>query len=308
MILPPTPENLAKAAMFLRRGGLVVMPTETVYGLAADATNPEAIHRVYMAKGRPSDNPLIVHIAYWDQLETVAGRLSAVAKRLSEAFWPGPLTLVLPKHPGLPPGVTAGLDTVAVRMPSHRVALSLIEEVDRPLAAPSANRFMGLSPTRAEHVDPLLAEIILDGGPCQVGLESTVVDCTGDQPLLLRPGGITRGELEAGAGVSIGHAATAGRRRSPGLYARHYAPRARVELVDLLEPGMPGLSFEESGEKVIKMPEDPRAYGAALYDALWRLDEAEVGVIYVERPPDTPDWEAVRDRLTKASHPASDER
>jgi len=304
-IVEPSTENIRRAAEILRMGGLIIMPTETVYGVAADMTNPEAVKKVYEVKGRPRENPLIVHIASHDQIPSLVSHWSADAESLAKRFWPGPLTLVVGKSALVPPEVTADLDTVAIRMPNHPVARMLLQTAGVPIVAPSANRFMQLSATRADHIDPELADkvdLILDGGPCQVGLESTVVNCSQEPPIILRPGGVTRAEIQAAIGMPLGALPPGGPKRSPGMYPRHYAPKAPVILVELLEPGQAGLTFEESsGDDQIRMPLDPIAYGATLYDALHTLDQTEPEAIFVELPPETPDWEAVLDRLKRAA-------
>ena len=303
-VIPPTPANIAAAARVIQEGGAVVMPTETVYGLACNALDDEAVSRVYEIKGRPAENPLIVHVATFEELGRVAVVESPVVKLLADKFWPGPMTLVLKKAPGVPYVTTAGLDTVAVRIPSHPVARELILASKLPIAAPSENVFMGLSPTRAEDLDPEIqveVDIILDGGPCEYGLESTVIDLTGLNPVILRPGAVTRASIQALIGRPLGDIPPASTRRSPGLYPRHYAPRALLRLVDGLGDDDSGLTFAESKhEHQVKMPRDPRAYAAILYSALKRLDTDGVEVILVERPPDGPDWEAVNDRLRRA--------
>ncbi len=304
-ILTPTPEAIQTAARTIRQGGVVVIPTETVYGIACDALNKDAVMRVFEVKGRPSDNPLIVHISEWDMLDMVAQDIPPLAKKFAEKYWPGPLTLVLPKRPEVPLETTGGLNSVAVRMPRHRVALDVIRQAERPIAAPSANVFMALSPTRAQDIDPEIlveVDVILDGGPCEVGLESTVLDLTDDTPRILRPGAITRADIQAITGRPLGLNPPPDVRKSPGMYRRHYAPNARVVLVDSLTEGQIGLSFEEpANPQQIKMPDDPIAYGAVLYTALRRLDKPETDTIFVQEPPDEPQWEAVLDRLRKAS-------
>ncbi len=305
-VAAPTPLNIQRAADAILAGELVCMPTETVYGIAADATNPEAIRKIFAVKGRPSENPLIVHISDFVQLEDVVAEWPQAADILANRFWPGPLTLVLKKSELVPDEVTGGLDTVAVRMPDHPVALELIEMAGVPLAAPSANRFMQLSPTRAENVDDAIASqvaMILDGGPCRVGLESTVVDVTVRPPRILRPGGISRGDIQAALGRPLGQLPSDSVRRAPGQYARHYSPRAPVQIVDTLASDMVGIGFNEPlNSRQIKMPRDPRIFASALYAALHKLDLSGPKVIYVEAPPsDDPAWEAVRDRLLKAS-------
>ncbi len=304
--LPPTPEAVAEAAMAIRNGELVVMPTETVYGLAADAFNADAVARIFVAKGRPVGNPLIVHVDSTDQLALLASRVPEVARRLAERFWPGPLTLVVPKHTDLPSAVTGGLDTVAVRMPDHGVALALIAMAGTPVAAPSANRYMHLSPTKIEHIDDIVATaaaIGLNGGPCPVGVESTVVDTTCDPPRLLRPGGVSRGDIQAALGAPLAGAPPSGPNRSPGMNSRHYAPVSPLVIVAALAADQPGLCLAKSaGKHQVRMPDDPGAYAANLYDVLHALDRS-AEVLYVAAPPDTPEWEAVWDRLRRASAP-----
>lgn len=304
-VVPATLKNIGLAAEALKNGKLVVMPTETVYGLAADATNKAAIKKIFSAKERPTDNPLIIHIADLDQVNLVAREFPKAAQLLAERFWPGPLTLVLPKSDNVDTDVTGGLDTVAIRMPAHPVALSLIRKAGIPVAAPSANRFMKLSPTRAEHVDSVLArkvEMVLDGGPSKIGVESTVVDCTHETPRILRPGGVSRGDIEACLGAPLGTMPPDGTRRSPGLYPRHYAPKAPLKLVESLTDKMAGLTFEQPlNPKQIKMPRSAAAYSSVLYDNLHKLDRMKVAKIYVQEPPEGQEWEAIRDRLQKAS-------
>ncbi len=303
-ILPPRVANIAAAAKVLQEGGLVIMPTETVYGLAGNALDERAVAKIFAIKGRPTENPLIVHIHELGMLESLASDVPPHALRLAERFWPGPLTLVLQKAEKVPSSVTGGLDTVAIRMPAHPVALSLIKRANLPIAAPSANPFMGLSPTRIEHLDPKITrevEIALDGGPARVGVESTVVDCTEGMIRILRPGGVSRALIEAALGAPLAAPPQQGH-RSPGMYARHYAPRAVLKLVDGLGPNQPGLTLDApQTARQIKMPRDPKAYSASLYDALHRLDRLRVKTIYVQQPPSEPEWEAVLDRLTKAS-------
>lgn len=236
----PDPEALGPAAALIRQGGIVAFPTETVYGLGADATNAAAVNRIFEAKGRPSDNPLIVHVASHEDASRVVASIPPLALRLMERFWPGPLTLVLPKRPEVPDIVTCGLATVGVRMPSHPVALALIRAAGTPLAAPSANLSGRPSPTTAEHVLEDLGnriDLVIDGGETGVGLESTVVDLTVDPPVVLRPGGITVEDLVQVVGpVSIDrsvHGEEFGETpRSPGLKYAHYAPKAKLILVD----------------------------------------------------------------------------
>lgn len=304
-VVPATVANITAAVKEILAGNLVVMPTETVYGLACDATNPDAVKKIFAAKKRPSDNPLILHISSLEQLQAITTSFDARAKKLADRFWPGPLTLVLRKHPDLNSLVTGGLDTVAVRMPAHPVALSLIKRVGRPLAAPSANPFMGLSPTRVEHLDRRLGRFIslaLDGGPSRVGVESAVIDCTEPSVRILRPGSLSRGEIQAALGEPLARPPRSLVRKSPGMYTRHYAPKATVVLAKRLRPDQAGLTFMKPGNpNQIKMPDDARAYMASLYDAMYRLDKLGVDTIVVQSPPSKPEWEAVHDRLAKAS-------
>jgi L-threonylcarbamoyladenylate synthase len=303
-IAPATEATISRAAKLLKEGGVIIMPTETVYGIAANALDPAAVKRVFRVKGRPPENPLIVHVCSLDQARSLVSEWNDASQALVERFWPGPLTLVLPKADSVPLEVTGGLSTVALRMPSHPVALAIIRGADCPVAAPSANRFMNLSATRPEHIDPELArsvDLIVDGGPCEVGLESTVVDMTGSPPRILRPGGVSRGQIQAALGMSLSTLPPEGVRKSPGMYRRHYAPKAAVKIVRKLSPTSAGLTFEAPCNSLqIKMPRDPLAYGAALYDALFRLDRERPGVICIEEPPNDPAWEAVADRLHRA--------
>lgn len=303
-ILPPTPENIDRAARAIREGRLVGMPTETVYGLAGDALNPDAVRRIFDAKGRPHDNPLIVHVATPEQARRVVREWSEDAELLAERFWPGALTLVLPKSDEIPSEVTGGLETVALRMPDHPVAISLIHASDRPLAAPSANRFMGLSPTVAEDIEQEIlehVEIVLNGGPSMVGLESTVLDLS-DGPRILRPGAISRADIESCLGQRLGAIPPSELRKSPGMYRRHYAPQSKLVLAEKVGDDEPGLVFGEPRNPLqIRMPDDPRAYAANLYVALHRLDAQKPSRIVVALPPEDPAWEAILDRLYKAS-------
>ncbi len=298
-------ETLDLAAGIIRRGGVVVMPTETVYGLACNAMDADAVRRVFEIKGRPEDNPLIVHISSADQLKTVAASWPKEAEILAERFWPGPLTMVLPKNPKVPNETTAKLDTVAVRVPGHMVARELIRLAGVPVAAPSANLFMSLSPTTAEAVDPEIqvdVDMIIDGGPCEVGLESTVIDLTGPHPRILRPGAVTRAQIQSTLGRPLGELPPPEVKRSPGMYARHYAPKTKLVMVDEVGEDATGLVFQEPANgRQFKMPLDPTAYGVLLYAALRRLDLLNSAEIQVAMPPQIPEWEAVNDRLRKAA-------
>jgi L-threonylcarbamoyladenylate synthase len=310
--------GLGEAVAILRRGGLVAFPTETVYGLGADALNPEALARIFVAKGRPRTNPLILHVSGLAMVRHLVAELPLPALRLMEAFWPGPLTLVLPKRAVVPDAATAGGPTVAVRMPDHPLALGLIRAFGGPLAAPSANRSEHVSPTTAAHVRADLGDridLILEGGPCQAGLESTVVDLSGPVPRLLRPGPLTPDHLAAvlGTTLAVGPAAP-GVARSPGQSRRHYAPRIPVIL---REPSAPlprqgplgWLSLGPPSHRPpqvaahVAMPTDPEGYGRALYAALREFETLELQALVVDLPPETPPWCAVHDRLFRAAAP-----
>lgn len=317
----PEPAIIERAARLLVAGGLVAFPTETVYGLGANALDPDAVARIYQAKGRPSYNPLIVHIAHADQVLDIARAWDERAQALARAFWPGPLTLVLPKREVVPDAVTAGLPSVAVRVPTHPVAHALLAAARTPVAAPSANRSMQLSPTTGAHVAASLGDsvdLILDAGRTQVGIESTVVDVSGAVPTLLRPGTISVPELEAVIGhidiatPSAGEAA----RRSPGMLDKHYAPRARLVLVDADDVGVRVeheraqvqrvgaiviTSAIEPSATILRLPNDARGYAARLYDALHTLDDAGCDVIVAERVPGQAEWLGVRDRLERGA-------
>ncbi len=314
-VTPATLEAVAAAAEVLRHGGLVAFPTETVYGLGANALAAAAVARIFAAKGRPATNPVIVHVSDVSLVHRVAADWPTTAATLAERFWPGPLTLVLPKRPELPDIVTAGGATVAVRVPNHPVALALLRAAGLPLAAPSANRSTELSPTRAEHIAPGLADIVLDGGPCPGGLESTVLDVTCDPPRLLRPGLVTVAMLEGVVGlVDVGATRANGPARSPGQMERHYAPRVALELGDrgraeaLVRAGRRvGWLTREGGDVVgavtVRLPANAVGYAAGLYATLHDLDAVGVDAIVVEPPPEGDEWRAVRDRLQRAARP-----
>lgn len=304
--------DLRHAAGLLRSGRLVAFPTETVYGLGANALDADAVARIFEAKGRPLTSPLIVHVASEEILRDVVAEWPDNAHRLAQKFWPGPLTLVLPKQPAVPDLVTAGLPTVGVRMPSHPVALALIRETGLPLAAPSANRFTQLSPTTAEHVRQSLGDrvdMILDGGPCHVGIESTVLSLATTPPTLLRPGGISRAQIEAVIGsIQVLTKTVEGPHASPGLHAKHYSPRTKLVLSTNGDVPSSGhgvylrLRTDPSGAaEIVAMPSDPAKYASLLYDTLHTLDARQYDWIAVEQPPATPEWEAVLDRLRRAA-------
>lgn len=310
-----TPSNnqaeIARAAALLRSGGLVAFPTETVYGLGANALDPAAIERIFEAKGRPAASPLIIHVSSIHLARLIVAEWPVRADLLANRFWPGPLTLVLKKHAHISERVTAGLDTVGIRVPAHPLALALLRAAGVPVAAPSANRFGGLSPTRAEHVRASLGDrvdMILDGGPTEVGIESTVLSIV-DEPLLLRPGMITREQIEAVIGpVRVaGAAAREGAHESPGLHPRHYSPATKLVLVapgEALPSGSGAYLFiskPRPASKAVPMPDDAEKYAAALYETLHELDAEGHQWIAVELPPDGPAWVAIRDRLTRAA-------
>lgn len=324
----PDPATLDTAAQVLRAGGLVAFPTETVYGLGAHALDPDAVARIYTAKGRPGYNPLIVHVADAGAARRLTARWPDEAQRLADAFWPGPLTLVLSKDDAVPDAVTAGLPSVALRVPAHPVAHALLRAAAVPVAAPSANRSTEVSPTTAAHVQRSLGgrvDVIVDGGPCPVGIESTVLSLAGPTPTLLRPGTISINDLRGVIGeVALpsadphAHAA----RPSPGMMDRHYAPRATLRIVHredrdraieeaarAVDGGrrIGGLLLRGAGEgriaPVILMPDDPAGYASRLYAALHELDEAGCDLILVDAVPDDPAWAGIRDRLRRAAHP-----
>ena len=311
------PGEIERAAQFLRAGRLVAFPTETVYGLGANALDAEAVARIYAVKGRPGTSPLIVHVASIDMAQSLVANWPENANRLARRFWPGPLTLVLEKQlenqPAIPAIVTAGLPTVGLRMPAHPIALALIRAAGVPLAAPSANRFGELSPTTADHVRRSLGsdvDFILDGGPCQVGIESTVLSLTEPKPILFRPGGISRTELEAIVGpVASAQEVYAGAHPAPGLHPRHYSPRTTLYLVSngKLPAQGQGIYLQHASPpsrpdiKTIQMPTAAADYAAALYEKLHEADAASVDWIAVDLPPNAPEWEAVQDRLRRAA-------
>ena len=303
-IIPPTDDNIELAATLILEGKLIGIPTETVYGIAANAMNASAVIQIFQVKGRPGENPLIVHVATIEQARRITKDFSKEAEQLATRFWPGPLTLVLPKAHDVPDVVTAGLGTVAVRMPNHSVALSLIERAGTPISAPSANQFMSLSPTSALMIDPAIARqlsLILDGGACQIGIESTVLDLASSEPRILRPGAISQEQIESALGKNLSGDLTA-ERKSPGMYPKHYAPRSPVKFVDKLSPGQAGLTFEEqNGPNQITMSAEPTEYARALYQCLFDMDRMRIGTIFIQSPPQTKEWNAVWDRLTKAA-------
>ena len=329
-------DKISNAVRILRAGGLVAFPTETVYGLGADATHSGAVRGIFAAKGRPATNPLIAHVFDVRAARRFAASWPQSADRLAHAFWPGPLTLVVKRSLSIAPEVSAGGDTVGLRSPDHPLALELLRRFDGALAAPSANRSNRISPTTAEHVREELGnavDLILDGGPCRVGIESTVLDLSGDVPTILRPGSITREQIEGLIGqvqVFRGAVALSQMAMSPGQQAIHYAPRAtayrytpdqaqavaqwcrgkgpsRSALLTCNEGH--GLAHPLAGiafHSVVSAPATAAEYGARLYASLRELDIPEVDTIFVEMPPDEPQWRAVRDRLMRATRPFPD--
>ncbi len=320
--LNPAADAIRQAADVILSGGLVAFPTETVYGLGANALNPEAVARIFEAKGRPRTNPLIVHVADTGSVLNVVADWPETAVRLAARFWPGPLTVVVSRHTVVPDLVTAGGPTVAVRCPAHTVARELIRAAGVPIAAPSANRSTELSPTRAQHVLRGLngrIAMVLDGGECPCGIESTVVDVTGTVVRLLRPGVITVTMLEEVVGrvvVGPGHENVA---RSPGQMTKHYSPGTPIRLCTDQDPMVVSDISRWSGKRwglvhflgsagpsvngvVLRgLSDDPRSAAADLFEALHSLDEAELDWIAIIMPPDTPEWAGVRDRLIRAA-------
>jgi len=309
-----TPE-VRRAAEILRAGGLVAFPTETVYGLGADASSAAAVARLYAAKRRPIDHPVIVHFADAAGAFAWAREVPEAARKLAARFWPGPLTLILKRSSLAGDFVTGGQDTVGLRVPSHPVALALLREFHGAIAAPSANRFGEVSATTAAHVREDLAadaDLVLEGGASDIGIESTIVDLSGGQAVLLRPGHIGPAELEAALGAKLAAKAADAPRHSGGL-ERHYAPRTPAQLVAPHELDaeigkwhnrVAVLAFSRPDERVdywLRMPKDPAAYAQKLYAALRELDSAGCERILVEAPPEDDSWAAVRDRLRRAA-------
>ena len=313
--------EVARAAELLRAGELVAFPTETVYGLGADASNAQAVAKIFAAKGRPQDHPLIVHLAAASQLDAWARDIPDSARRLAAAFWPGPLTLILKRQPTVIDAITGGQDTVGLRVPSHPLALELLREFGGGLAAPSANRFGRVSPTTAQHVrDELGAAVamVLDGGPCQVGIESTILDLSSDAPAILRPGMIGADAIAAVLGQAPAAAGGAGAPRVSGTLESHYAPNTPLELVS-----SDGLVFAVrnaiiQGERTAFLasmaqplhhdmiewrlaPAEPEPFARALYASLRELDALGCARIVVQAPPATPVWLPVLDRLRRAA-------
>jgi L-threonylcarbamoyladenylate synthase len=329
MILAADEQAIARAAQALQAGQLVGMPTETVYGLAANATDDAAVARVFEAKGRPADHPLIVHVASTTEVPLFAAQVPEFAQSLMAAFWPGALTLILPRQPGVATASAGGQDSIGLRCPSHPVAQALLTAClalgVQGISAPSANRFGRVSPTTAAHVQSELGAelLILDGGDCDVGIESTIIDCTRGEPVLLRPGQITRAQIEAACGRAVldkntpietmGQSAP----RASGTLESHYAPRAKVRLMsaqdmarklEALGPhannlGLWSVERPNAGAGVLwrEQPASANQAAHALFSVLRDLDARGVQQIWVQLPPDTPEWEGVRDRLQRAA-------
>ncbi len=320
MALEPTVGAVARAVATLRAGGLVAFPTETVYGLGADASNPQAVKKVFAAKGRPHDHPLIVHIAGAAQLGDWACAVPPAAYTLAKAFWPGPLTLVMQRAQRVNDLVTGGQDTVALRVPSHPLAQALLRAFGGGVVGPSANRFGHVSATTAEHVRQEFGDAldcVLDGGACEVGIESTIIDVSGDTPAMLRPGRITAAQIETALGIALA-APNAHSPRAPGTLAKHYAPRTPVMLVegDVIDELV--RSFARQGQRVavlarnarqprldglvwLAAPLDANNYAHDLYANLRTLDAVGSDLMIVEEPPVAAAWSAVRDRLARAA-------
>jgi len=308
-------QEVRRAAEILRAGGLVAFPTETVYGLGADASSAAAVARMYAAKGRPGDHPVIIHFSSSEKAFAWAREVPESARKLAARFWPGPLTLILKRSPQAKDFVTGGQDSVGLRVPSHPVAQELLREFGGGVAAPSANLFGAVSPTAAQHVAEDFSgaiDLILDGGASEVGIESTILDLSGGEPVLLRPGSISKLDIEQVLHCKIPEKSSSSPRHSGGL-ERHYAPKTPTLLVPphrldaeiaKRHDAVAVLAFSRPDERVdcwIRMPREPRAYAQRLYAALRELDGALCETILIETPPETAAWAAVRDRLSRAT-------
>ena len=291
--------TIAEAAEIIQSGGVVAFPTETVYGLGANALDAAAVRKIFELKGRPASSPLIVHVDSIEMARALALDWPLVAEGLARKYWPGPLTIVVAKTESIPMEVTAGLETVGLRMPSHPMALELIRVCGVPLAAPSANKFTGLSPTRAWHVTAAFGDAVpvLDGGVTEVGIESTVVSVVDGGITVLRPGMIV---IPGAAGVD-----TAGPHASPGMHPKHYSPKTPVVLLDDSDAVPKGAAYiwyslEKAAARSCRMPSDPTEYGSLLYGTLHDLDRKGLPAIAIERVPDGPAWAGIADRLRRA--------
>ncbi|MDO9405196.1 MAG: L-threonylcarbamoyladenylate synthase [Polaromonas sp.] len=326
MIMPGT-DSLAvdEAARHIQDGGLVGFPTETVYGLGADASNDDAVAGIFKAKGRPANHPLIVHVAGADQVATYAASVPDFAARLMAAFWPGTLTVILPRKPGVASAAAGGQDSIGLRCPSHRVAQAFLKACGTGVAGPSANRFGRVSPTTAQHVQQEFGDelLVLDGGPCEVGIESTIIDCTRSRPVLLRPGVLTRAQLDAAAGEPVlsGEEMADGEGAAPrasGTLESHYAPDAKVRLMDAraIQTALDLLGADAAhiavyartvlpvkSDKLLfrRMPDDALATAQQLFAVLRDFDAKGVKLIWIETPPADNAWDGVRDRLGRAA-------
>lgn len=321
-----SPQAISAAVQVLQAGGLLGLPTETVYGLAADADSDAAVAAIFATKGRPANHPLIVHVAGADQVPHFAASVPDFAARLMQAFWPGPLTLILPHRPGVATAATGGQETVGLRCPSHPVAQGVLQACAalglHGLAAPSANKFGRVSPTTAAHVQAEFGDdlLVLDGGACDVGIESTIIDCSRGTPVLLRPGLITRAQVESAAGVALRarDEVTQAEPRASGTLAAHYAPAAKVRLMDAkaLQTALDLLGRDAAHIAIYarkvpstasaalilrRMPDDAEAAAQQLFAVLREFDALGARLIWVETPPGDPAWEGVRDRLERAA-------
>ena len=325
MILPGTdPQAIEQAARRIQAGELVGFPTETVYGLGADASSDTAVAGIFAAKGRPSDHPLIVHVASASQVSDYASEVPAFAEKLIAAFWPGPLTVILPRKPGVAAAAAGGQNSIGLRCPAHPVALAFLTACQTGVAGPSANRFGRVSPTTAQHVAQEFGDelLVLDGGPCQVGIESSIVDCTRGQPVLLRPGVLTRDQLQAACGEPVlnkDELQTAGQTpRASGTLEAHYAPNAKVRLMDAaaLQTALDLLGTDAAHIAVYarsvprtasaqvlvrRMPDDALATAQQLFAVLRDFDAQGARLIWIETPPADMAWDGVRDRLGRAA-------
>ena len=325
MILPGTdPQAILEAARCIQAGALVGFPTETVYGLGADASSNDAVAGIFAAKGRPANHPLIVHVADAAQVGDYAAGVPPFAARLMKAFWPGPLTVILPRREGIAAAAAGGQDSIGLRCPAHPVALAFLKACGTGVAGPSANRFGRVSPTSAQHVAQEFGDdlLVLDGGPCAVGIESSIVDCTRGRPVLLRPGVLTRAQLEAACGEPVldkdDVQAAGSAPRASGTLESHYAPDAKVRLMDAgaLQAALDllgvdaahiavyarsALSIKAAQMLYRRMPDDAAATAQQLFAVLRDFDAKGVKLIWIENPPAAPEWDGVRDRLGRAA-------
>ena len=325
IVLGTDPQAIAQAARHIQAGELVGFPTETVYGLGADASNDAAVAKIFAAKGRPANHPLIVHVADAGQVKHYASSVPPFAARLMQAFWPGPLTVILPRKPGVANAAAGGQNSIGLRCPAHPVALAFLQACKTGVAGPSANRFGRVSPTHSKHVASELGDelLILDGGPCAVGIESSIVDCTRGKPVLLRPGVLTRAQLEAACGEPVldkdeATVSLSSAPRAPGTLASHYAPHAKVRLMDAgaLQAAL-DLLGEDAAHIAIyarssvriqsanvlyrRMPDDALATAQQLFAVLRDFDDHGAKLIWIENMPDSAQWDGVRDRLMRAA-------